>query len=47
MINILTKKLVIRDHQEYDIYAMYDLLSDEKAWYDKSIGINKPYTIKR
>lgn len=30
MIKIVTNRLIIRDHQEDDIYAMHELLSDEK-----------------
>lgn len=33
MIRITTKRLIIRDHQEDDIYAMHELLCDKKAMF--------------
>ena len=33
MIRLVTKRLIIRDHQEDDIYPMHELLSDEKAMF--------------
>lgn len=33
MIKIVTNRLIIRDHQEDDIYAMHKLLSDEKTMF--------------
>ncbi|NLO09508.1 MAG: GNAT family N-acetyltransferase [Clostridiales bacterium] len=33
MFSIATKRLIIRDHKDDDIYAMHELLSDEKAMF--------------